>query len=73
MDLNLMTDIISSKTGRKVMLKIAIVGAGIIGKSHSDAILSNPECELVAVCDVDEAKAKLIESIEEYKNQRTDS
>ena len=42
------------------MFKIAIVGAGIIGKSHSDAILSNPDCELVAVCDVNEEKAKEI-------------
>lgn len=45
------------------MFKIAIVGAGIIGKSHSDAILSNPDCELVAVCDVNEEKAKEIAKI----------
>ena len=42
------------------MFKIAIVGAGLIGKVHSDAIFSNPECELVAVCDVNEEKAKEI-------------
>lgn len=40
------------------MFKIAIVGAGIIGKEHSDAILKNPDCELIAVCDVDEVKAR---------------
>lgn len=49
------------------MFKIAIVGAGIIGKSHSEAILKNSECELVAVCDVDEAKAKEIAEIHNAK------
>lgn len=42
------------------MFKIAIVGAGLIGKSHSEAILANVECKLVAVCDVDEEKANEI-------------
>ena len=42
------------------MLKLAIIGAGIIGKSHSSAILGNPDCELIAVCDVDMAKAEEI-------------
>ena len=49
------------------MFKIAIVGAGIIGKTHSDAILKNPECELVAVCDIDEAKAKEIALVHNAK------
>lgn len=40
------------------MFKIAIVGAGIIGKSHASAIFKNPDCELIAVCDVDAAKAE---------------
>lgn len=40
------------------MFKIGIVGAGIIGKEHSDAILKNNDCTLVAVADIDEAKAK---------------
>lgn len=49
------------------MFKIAIVGAGIIGKSHSKAILQNPDCELIAVCDVDEAKAKEIAELHNAK------
>lgn len=49
------------------MFKIAIVGAGIIGKSHSDAIFSNPDCELVAVCDVNEEKAKEIAIVHSAK------
>lgn len=42
------------------MFKLAIVGAGIIGKTHSDTIYKNPDCTLVAVADIDEAKAKEI-------------
>ena len=33
------------------MFKIGIVGAGIIGKSHADILMKNPDCTLVAVCD----------------------
>lgn len=43
--------------GEKVMFKIGIVGAGIIGKSHSTAINNNPDCCLVAVCDTIEERA----------------
>ena len=46
--------------GRKTMFKIAIVGAGIIGKTHSETIYKNSECILVAVADIDELKAKEI-------------
>lgn len=42
------------------MFKIGIVGAGIIGKSHSDAIYDNPDCTLVAVCDTVEERARAI-------------
>ena len=38
------------------MLKIAIVGTGIIAGLHIDAITAHPECELVALCDINEAK-----------------
>ena len=40
------------------MLKIAIVGTGIIAGLHIDAITAHPECELVALCDINEAKLK---------------
>lgn len=33
------------------MIKLGIVGAGIIGKDHAAAIAENPECILTAVCD----------------------
>lgn len=38
------------------MLKIAIVGTGIIAGLHIDAIAAHPECELVALCDINEAR-----------------
>ena len=40
------------------MLKIAIVGTGIIVKSHLAAINQLDDVELVALCDVNEEKAK---------------
>lgn len=45
------------------MFKLAIVGAGTIGKTHSDTIYNNPDCTLVAVADIDEAKAKEIAEV----------
>lgn len=40
------------------MLKLGIVGAGIIGKSHGEAILKNKDCQLAAVCDTVIARAE---------------
>ena len=40
------------------MLKIAIVGTGIIVKSHLKAFAQLDDIELVAVCDINEEKAK---------------
>lgn len=40
------------------MLKIAIVGTGIIGLSHLNAIEKTGVCKLCAVCDVNAEKAK---------------
>jgi predicted dehydrogenase len=38
-------------------LRLALVGAGHMGKFHAQAILDSSEAELVAVCDVDAARA----------------
>ena len=46
------------------MIKIAVVGTGIIGLEHLKAIKAIDELELVAVCDVNEEKVKIIS--EEY-------
>ena len=40
------------------MIKIAVVGTGIIGIDHLNAIKSSDKCELVAVCDNKEDVAK---------------
>ncbi len=41
------------------MLKLAIVGTGIIVKNHIDAIIKMPDkIKIVAVCDINEEKAK---------------
>ncbi len=40
------------------MMRIGIVGAGIIGVSHKNAIMKNSRCILAAVCDIAIEKAK---------------
>lgn len=39
------------------MIRIGMVGAGGIAKSHADAIKLNPDCKLVAVADVNKERA----------------
>ena len=50
------------------MFKLGIVGAGIIGKSHSDAILKNNDCILCAVCDTVIERAEEIAKIHNAKS-----
>lgn len=45
------------------MFKFAIVGAGLIGKTHSQAVYNNPDCTLVAVADIDESKAREVAEV----------
>lgn len=42
------------------MIKIGIVGAGIIAKAHADAIQKNEECTVVAVADIVKERAQEI-------------
>lgn len=35
-------------------IKFAIIGCGHIGKRHANMVIRNPECELIALCDVDD-------------------
>jgi len=44
------------------MFNIAMVGAGAIAESHKNAILQNDSFSLVAVCDINEDKAKIVAS-----------
>lgn len=42
------------------MIQIAVVGTGIIGRRHTEAVAASEECELCAVCDIrEEAAAEL--------------
>ncbi|MGR9072400.1 MAG: Gfo/Idh/MocA family oxidoreductase [Gammaproteobacteria bacterium] len=41
-------------------LKCAVVGAGYLGKFHAEKYAGLPECELVAVVDIDEAAARQV-------------
>jgi predicted dehydrogenase len=36
-------------------IKFAIIGQGHIGKRHAEMVKRNPDCELVAVCDIKDA------------------
>lgn len=40
-------------------IKFAIVGFGFIGHRHAEIILGHPECELLAICDVNPSKAEI--------------
>ena len=42
------------------MIKIAIVGTGAIAAAHIRAISKLPQCELVALCDLNEARVKAL-------------
>jgi predicted dehydrogenase len=48
-------------------IRIAVVGAGHLGRFHSQKFSQIADCELVAICDVDPAKAKAV--AEEVKSQ----
>lgn len=53
------------------MIKAAIIGLGDISFVHLDAIASNPEIKLVAVCDMDEAlKSRAPEGVPFYTDYR---
>ena len=41
--------------GDDLMLKVAVIGLGDISKIHIPIIQENPNVELVAVCDINEA------------------
>ena len=40
-------------------MRFGLIGAGGIGKIRADALANSPVCELVAVSDLDEARARL--------------
>ncbi|MBI0580233.1 Gfo/Idh/MocA family oxidoreductase [Neobacillus cucumis] len=52
------------------MLKAVVIGLGDISKIHIPAIQANPEVELVAVCDIDEALKDSVPGVNFYSDYR---
>lgn len=54
----------------KKIIRFAVIGQGHIGKRHAEMIRRNPDCKLIAVCDVKTKKELGLENIEEsfYSN-----
>ena len=42
------------------MKKVALIGAGTMGRTHCNAYLSIEDAKLVAVCDINEEKANML-------------
>ena len=42
------------------MLKLAVVGAGLLGARHARAYAEHPGCRLVSVCDLDRGRAEAV-------------
>jgi len=57
-----MEDASQSAPGRK-RVRLAVIGLGMIGKVHVQFASQLDECELVAVCDADRSKEKLIQRL----------
>ena len=41
-------------------IKIAVIGAGLVGSFHAETFYRNPYTDLVAVCDLDQEKTRII-------------
>ncbi|MFD0828965.1 Gfo/Idh/MocA family protein [Neobacillus sp. M.A.Huq-85] len=52
------------------MLKAVVIGLGDISKIHIPALQANPEVELVAVCDIDEALKDSVPGVNFYSDYR---
>lgn len=48
-------------------LKVAVIGAGILGSRHARVFNEQPDCELVAVVDVDQARAQKVAELHKAK------
>jgi len=46
-------------------IKFAVIGQGHIGKRHAEMVRRNPECELIAVCDIQPKEALGLENLQE--------
>ena len=53
-------------------IKIAVIGAGNISSMHLDAYKSNPRCEVVALCDINEEILRAKGDLYDIKKRYTD-
>src|SRR5271165_3439983 len=44
-------------------MKVAVVGAGLLGARHARVYAEHAGCELVAVCDLDRGRAEAVASL----------
>ena len=42
-------------------VKFLIIGFGYIGNRHAEIISGHPECELIAICDIDPKKSEVVQ------------
>jgi len=45
-------------------VRIAVIGAGLIGAKHAELVRANGACELVGICDTDTARRRVAEALE---------
>ena len=56
------------------MKKVALIGAGTMGRTHCNAYFSIEDAKLVAVCDINEEKANMLcekHGAKSYKDYET--
>lgn len=49
----------------KKKIRFAVIGQGHIGKRHAEMVRRNPDCQLIAVCDIKDIKTLGLENITE--------
>ena len=45
-------------------VKLAVIGAGLIGRKHAELIATHSTCSLVGICDVDPSRSSIAEELE---------
>ena len=44
-------------------VKLAVIGAGLIGRKHAELIAAHNACSLVAICDVDPGRNSIAQEL----------
>ncbi|HNY41364.1 MAG TPA: Gfo/Idh/MocA family oxidoreductase, partial [Bryobacteraceae bacterium] len=55
-------------------VRLGLIGCGGISKADTNAFLAHPECEIAAICDVDDAMlAKTLTRLDDLKRPKPDT